>query len=234
MSATDGKFQIDPEIGLVTVKAALDQSEKNQYNITVFARDHGIPAKMTQVPLTIYVDNSNKHAPVFNQFSYYVNILEGSQLNEPIVQFTATDKDEGEPGQILYSISKGNEGNNFVININSGVVSLVRNLDSEEKQFYEVEVVASDRGEPSKRATTILHITVTDVNDNAPVFQPLPGQLYSAQVIQANQLVYTFQTTDADSSLNGNNRVRYQLIRGGDRYACTVLDFKNICVFGDL
>ena len=218
MSATDGKFEINPETGLVRVKSALDQSEKSQYNVTVFAKDHGIPAKMAEVPLTIYVDNSNKHTPAFNEFSYYVNIVEGSQLNEAIVQFTAADKDEGDTGEVLYGITKGNDDNNFAIDVTSGVVSLVRNLDYEEKQFYEVEVTAIDRGEPPKSATVILHVTVTDVNDNAPVFQEIPAEVYAAQVIQVDQLVYTFQATDADSSLNGNNRVRYQLIRGNDRY----------------
>ena len=81
MSATEGKFEIEPETGLVQVKNSLDQSEKRQYSVTVFARDHGIPANTAGVSLSIFVDNSNKHSPVFSQFSNYINLLEGSSLN---------------------------------------------------------------------------------------------------------------------------------------------------------
>lgn len=35
---------------------------------------------------------------------------------------------------------------------------------------YELVVVASDGGDPPKSGSTIVNITVVDVNDNAPVF----------------------------------------------------------------
>ena len=217
MSATEGKFEIEPETGLVQVKNSLDQSEKRQYSVTVFARDHGIPANTAEVSLSIFVDNSNKHSPVFSQFSNYINLLEGSSLNEPLIQFNATDKDEGQAGDILYVISRGNEEDHFVIEMNSGIVRLIKNLDYEKRKFYEIEVTATDRGEPPKSATSILHVSVTDVNDNPPVFQPLPAEVYASQIIEAGELVFRFHAADADSSLNGNNKVRYQVVRGNDR-----------------
>ena len=161
--------------------------------MTVFAKDHGIPAKMGDVPVAIYVDNSNKYTPSFNQFSYYVNVQEDLRLNEPITRFTATDKDEGSAGEVWYKVSRGNEDNKFAIDLSLGIVVLINPLDYEKKEYYEIEITASDRSESPKSATAILHVTVTDVNDNAPVFQSLPAEVYSAQVIQANQLVYTFQ-----------------------------------------
>ena len=217
MSSTEGKFVIEAETGLVQVKSSLDQSEKRQYSVTVFARDHGIPANIAEVSLSIFVDNSNKHSPVFSQFSNYINLLEGSSLNEPLIQFNATDKDEGLVDDILYGISRGNEEDHFVIEINSGVVGLIKDLDYEKRQFYEIEVTAMDRGEPPRSATSILHVTVTDVNDNAPVFQSFPTEVYTSQVVEAGELIFRFHATDADSSLNGNNKVRYQVVRGNDR-----------------
>ena len=217
MSATEGKFEIEQETGLVQVKNSLDQSEKRQYSVTVFARDHGIPANTAEVSLSIFVDNSNKHSPVFSQFSNYINLLEGSSLNEPLIQFNATDKDEGQAGDILYVISRDNEEDHFVIEMNSGIVRLIKNLDYEKRKFYEIEVTATDRGEPPKSATSILHVSVTDVNDNAPVFQPLPAEVYASHIIEAGELVFRFHAADADSSLNGNNKVRYQVVRGNDR-----------------
>ena len=217
ISATEGKFLINPETGDVQLKAALNESERRHYSVTVFARDHGIPAKTTEVPLNIFVDNSNKHEPVFSQFSYYINLLEGSHLNEPLAQFEATDKDEEEAGDVWYRISGGNEDEPFTIDTNSGILGLVKDLDYEKKQFYQVEVTAADRGEPSKSATAILHVTVTDVNDNAPVFPPLPVLLYRPGIVQAGEVIHVFQATDRDSSLNGNNKVNYRLLKGNDR-----------------
>ena len=50
-----------------------------------------------------------------------------------------------------------------------GEIITKQTLDREERKLYEVLVVASDAG--GKSSLTTVRITVTDVNDNAPIFQ---------------------------------------------------------------
>ncbi len=219
MSATDGKFAIEADSGLVKLKAALDQSDNSEYITTIFARDHGIPANMAEAQLTIHVDNSNKHTPVFTQFLYSVSVHEDANVNDAVAEFTATDKDEGLAGEIQYEITRGNEDGIFSIQPTEGVLRLASSLDYEQKQNYLIEVTALDSGTPRKSATAILHVTVTDVDDNAPAFPSYPAEVYSAQVIPPDTLLFTFHAVDADSSMNGNNGVEYHFESGSDRYS---------------
>lgn len=216
LSASDGKFQIEANSGWVTLKSALNQSDNREHAMTVFARDHGIPARTAQTQLQVIVDNSNRHAPVFSRFSYDVVVPENLNPGATIEQFTATDQDQDPTGQVRYEITEGDE-DVFEIDPYRGAVSLKKVLDFEQKPFYEMKVTALDSGTPIKSTAVTLHVTVTDVNDNGPIFQPFPRELRVAKALPANELVCTFHATDADSPVNDNNRVRYQLIRGTDR-----------------
>ena len=51
-----------------------------------------------------------------------------------------------------------------------GVISVNSLLDYEEIQLIVATVVARDAGSPPLTATALINVTLTDVNDNAPVF----------------------------------------------------------------
>ncbi|NXS57380.1 PCDGA protein, partial [Brachypteracias leptosomus] len=62
---------------------------------------------------------------------------------------TATDADEGMNGHVKYSMKKLLDlaSELFHLNSETGVITLVRNLDFEERDSYELEVQARDGGE---------------------------------------------------------------------------------------
>lgn len=66
---------------------------------------------------------------------------------------------------LKYTISQGD--NKFTIDRYSGKVVLNGPLDYETKKLYQINVTASDSEHVAK---TTLTIKVTDVNDNAPIF----------------------------------------------------------------
>ena len=63
----------------------------------------------------------------------------------------------------------------FYIDTNSGVIRVKTSLDREDVDTYSLTVTASDR-DPNiadiKTASVNITITLTDVNDNDPVFSP--------------------------------------------------------------
>ena len=81
---------------------------------------------------------------------------------------------------VVYSIATGNVGGAFAVGSSSGVVSVAVSLDREVTGFYTLQVLATD---PASGFSTgaVVEITVTDINDNAPMFQftafelPLPA-----------------------------------------------------------
>jgi hypothetical protein len=62
----------------------------------------------------------------------------------------------------------------FSINDTSGVITVASDLDRENVNSYRLTVKAADRGTPSQFSSREVLITVTDVNDNDPIFTADP------------------------------------------------------------
>lgn len=87
-------------------------------------------------------------------------------------------------------------------------IHLKGSLDRESKDFYSLELLAADGGQPPKTGSMFVDISISDENDNAPVFQNLPNYLE----IPENTVVSNFfrvQALDKDIDLNG--KVEYRL-----------------------
>ncbi|NXU66994.1 PCDGA protein, partial [Horornis vulcanius] len=60
---------------------------------------------------------------------------------------TATDADEGQNGNVKYSLKKKKTSSQiFHLNSETGAIALLRSLDFEEDDTYELEVQAHDGG----------------------------------------------------------------------------------------
>ena len=66
----------------------------------------------------------------------------------------------------LYSLS-----GIFVLNNQTGALSLVKPLDYESAVQYTLNISACDTGEPPRKAFSNVTIHVIDVNDNSPALQ---------------------------------------------------------------
>lgn len=67
----------------------------------------------------------------------------------------------------------------------AGVISIVEPLDYERAHNYILTVVATDLGVPPLSTQATVNITVTDSNDNPPIFTQLS---YNAQVKEHTQI----------------------------------------------
>ena len=75
---------------------------------------------------------------------------------------------------------------------------------------FQLNVVCQDHGAPSLRSDKLLQVTVTDANDNAPIFSK---NVYRIEVFENTPLGFPFASvlaTDADSGDNG--RITYSLV----------------------
>ena len=61
----------------------------------------------------------------------------------------------------------------------------VSSLDFESEKQYMITVMATDSGTPPLSNTAIVHINVTDANDNDPIFRM---KTYSASVVENNAI----------------------------------------------
>ena len=116
------------------------------------------------------------------------------------LQVSATDRD-GDTN-LEYSITAGAD-NLFDIGRSNGSVIVIGKLDRETKMKYDLIVTATDSGPVSFRGSATVTVTLTDVNDNAPVFREA---VYRASIFEAStdstQFIVRVSASDADSGDN--------------------------------
>ena len=157
-----------------------------------------------------------------------------SERNEsvPIATVVAEDDDTDLAGQIEFSIPivlstpQGGTAEDttsatiFKIDPRSGAFNAPDGLDAEAYTQHIVTVRASDMGNPIKFDETEIQITVTDENDNAPVFSDGP---YSLPTVTEAQLSFgvvgSVTAQDYDLTSPNNDIVSYFLVTQDSRFS---------------
>uniref|UniRef100_U3KKZ9 Cadherin domain-containing protein n=1 Tax=Ficedula albicollis TaxID=59894 RepID=U3KKZ9_FICAL len=190
---------------LVLAKA-LDREEAAFHELVLRAMDGGDPARTGTARIRVKVLDANDNAPVFSQAEYTVRVPEDVPVGSVLVTVTATDTDEGLNGHVKYSIQKITEKATqiFELHCDTGEVSLLRSLDFEEGYYYELEVQAHDGG--GLFDTTNVVVTVTDVNDNAPLLRVSSALNEISEDAPSGTVVALLHLQDRDSGVNGEVR----------------------------
>ncbi|XP_028308625.1 cadherin EGF LAG seven-pass G-type receptor 3 [Gouania willdenowi] len=164
----DGDFTIEPTSGIVRTFRRLDRESVPFYELTAYAVDRGVPPQKTPVHIQVTVLDVNDNAPVFPADDFEVLVKENSAVGSVVAQITATDPDEGANAQIMYQIVEGNIPEIFQMDIFSGELTSLIDLDYESRNEYVIVVQATSAPLVS-RAT--VRIKLLDQNDNEPTLQ---------------------------------------------------------------
>ncbi|KAM5292012.1 cadherin EGF LAG seven-pass G-type receptor 3 isoform 2-T2 [Ctenodactylus gundi] len=162
----DGDFTIEPTSGIVRTVRRLDREAVPVYELTAYAVDRGVPPLRTPVSIQVTVQDVNDNAPVFPAEEFEVQVKENSIVGSVVAQITAVDPDEGPNAHIMYQIVEGNIPELFQMDIFSGELTALIDLDYEARQEYVIVVQATSAPLVS-RAT--VHVRLVDQNDNSPV-----------------------------------------------------------------
>ncbi|XP_040322600.1 protocadherin beta-3-like, partial [Herpailurus yagouaroundi] len=181
---------------------SLDREEQPEFILTLTALDGGSPHRSGIAKIHILVLDINDNAPEFTQTLYEVQILENSPLNSVVVTVSATDLDTGNFGTVSYAFFHASEEirKTFQLNPITGDIQLVKYLNFEEMNTYELDIEAKDGGGLSGKTTVI--VQVVDVNDNPPeltlssITSPIPEN-------SPETVVAVFSVSDLDSGENG-------------------------------
>lgn len=164
----DGDFFIEPYSGIIRTARKLDRENVATYNLKAFAVDKGVPPLKAAVDIQVTVLDVNDNAPVFERDEMYIYVEENSAVGSTLARISATDPDEGTNAQILYQIVEGNVPEVFQLDIFSGDLIALTDLDYEAKMEYLIVVQATSAPLVSR---AIIHVRLVDVNDNYPVLQ---------------------------------------------------------------
>ncbi|XP_066525030.1 cadherin EGF LAG seven-pass G-type receptor 1 [Hoplias malabaricus] len=164
----EGDFIIEQFSGIIRTNRKLDRENVPVYNLKAFAVDRGVPPLKAEVDIQVTVLDINDNAPVFEKDELYIDVKENSPVDSIVARITATDPDDGTNAQIMYQIVEGNIPEVFDLDIFTGDLKALTDLDYETKTEYVIVVQATSAPLVS-RAT--VHIRLVDVNDNEPVLQ---------------------------------------------------------------
>ncbi|MBN3295144.1 CELR2 protein, partial [Amia calva] len=164
----DGDFIIESTSGIVRTLRRLDRENVPVYELRAFAVDKGVPALKTPVDIQVSILDVNDNPPVFEKDEFDILVEENSPIGLVVARVTASDPDEGSNAQIMYQIVEGNIPEVFQLDIFSGELTALVDLDYESKAEYVIVVQATSAPLVS-RAT--VHIKLVDQNDNLPVLK---------------------------------------------------------------
>lgn len=205
-------FDISSSGDIVTVRQ-LDHEARETHDLIVRAETRASPPLVSHTRVLVHVGDINDNAPQFETDRYSAVVAEGSGPGTRVIQVVADDPDFGLNGELYYLMSNESVRGMFVCDSTTGLVSLTGELDRESVAEYRLSVAAVDRGIPRMSSVTEVVVTVSDVNDNAPVFlQPSYSGAVNEDALPGT-IILTVSAADADVA--PNNAVTYH-VAGGD------------------
>ncbi|XP_023473309.1 protocadherin alpha-11 isoform X10 [Equus caballus] len=189
----------------LTLKKSLDREKTPELNLLLTAADGGKPELTGTVQLFVRVLDINDNDPEFEQSEYKVRLMENAAKETFVIKLNATDPDEGVNGEVTYSLMsiKPNGKPLFTLDENNGEVRVNGTLDYEENKFYEIEVQATDKGNPPMAGHCTVWVEILDVNDNAPEVSVTSLSLPVREDTQPSTVIALISVSDRDSGANG-------------------------------
>lgn len=203
-------FRIDTITGEIRLYGELDYESQRQYILIIEAYDEASTPLRSNMTMVIDVQDVNDNIPIFTKDTYYFDILENVTMNTKFSQVSATDRDTGNNGRIMYQLARTPYSEKFGIFSTDGFLYVRDTLDRETDDLYVLHVLAMDDGTPIQSATAVVQIQVLDVNDNTPVFTE-PS--YSFTVVENQRVGTTLgHVLATDRDIDDNGKLLYAII----------------------
>ena len=131
------------------------ERDKERYDVTVVATDHGNPQNTNEVVVQVYIVNINDHPPLFSDNLPYLGcVVHGTEKNVPVTRVEAMDNDLV-PLPIRYhfiALTKADKPtlSLFWIDPLNGTVYTKKKITSSMKPIYEITIAATEESGDDK------------------------------------------------------------------------------------
>ncbi len=231
--------QID-DTASITLGKALDYEAITEYTLTMSVKN--TYDLVSEVIIKFKVEDVNDNIPYFTEVTTG-SISENEPPGTPVMQVRAFDMD-GTSANNIISFELADNTEYFTIDSTTGNITALTTFDREERDFYNVKVIATDNspsslyntGEPN-RGQQVFRIEIADKNDHPPHFQQ---DEYIAEKLpedaNINSLVIEVNAEDNDAA----SQISYTIVNGniGDAFKIesstgnirvnSPLDYENI------
>ena len=213
-------FYINSTTGVILTRTVFDREVTDAYHFYVVGIDNGYPSLTSSVMAMVVITDENDHTPVFNPVNSNITVAEDHSILVPVLLLNASDSDIGRNAELHFALlnttaysnlnesrSSGqlNTENYFMVDEMTGRISLIRPLDYDIGiHVLALNVEVRDSGDVVQlSATTIVRISVEDVNDNPPVFERSSVNSTIPEHSPVGTTVTRLVASDADSGDNG-------------------------------
>uniref|UniRef100_A0A3Q0S890 Cadherin domain-containing protein n=1 Tax=Amphilophus citrinellus TaxID=61819 RepID=A0A3Q0S890_AMPCI len=200
-------FEINELNGDLILKSSIDYEKARLYELDVQVSDQGGLSDACKV--IVEVTDENDNPPSINIMSKSNTLSENMKPGTVVTMLNIQDPDSDENGKVLCILKENlpftikSSTNNFFTVVTDS------DLDRERASEYNITVTCSDEGVPSLSSSVILTLQISDVNDNAPVFERTSYEAYIVENNTPGLSIFTVKATDTD--WNQNARVSYLL-----------------------
>ncbi|XP_075715461.1 protocadherin gamma-C5-like [Rhinoderma darwinii] len=196
-------FSLNEQTGEIYINELVDFENQNFYELSIKATDKGFPKLKGSCIVQVEIEDVNDNSPQIIFTSVTNNIPENSPFGDVVGFLNVRDKDSGKNGEIKLDLSPNVP---FKIRHLKNRFALVTdgNLDREEISQYTIELTASDLGSPPLYSKTSVTLSVSDINDNAPVFTQSTYNAFITENSDPGTLLCTVSATDLDEGVNSD------------------------------
>ncbi|EMP35336.1 Protocadherin gamma-B5 [Chelonia mydas] len=202
------KFSLDSENGKITIKEPLDFEETRDYTMAVEAKDGG--GLVTHCKVEIEVIDENDNAPEVTFTSVSSPVPEDSVPGTVIALISVNDLDFGDNGKVSchllddFPFTIVSSSNNYYKLLTDST------LDRERTPEYNITITATDKGSPALSTQKTILLQISDINDNAPVFEKPSYTAYVPENNPSGASIFSVKASDRD--LDRNARVTYSIL----------------------
>ncbi|MCI4385422.1 hypothetical protein PGIGA_G00050270 [Pangasianodon gigas] len=194
---------------LIKNPAAVDYEKKQTMIVQVVATDAGKAEFVSTATVTIKINDKNDNSPTFEKDDYKLTVPEHCENGIILDTITATDADALDDGLLTYKLFP--ESIPFDVFPKNGTV-YVKNgedLDRERRNTYSATLQARDSA--GNVGTTVLEITIEDINDQTPQFLRNP---YEGFFPENKVLEFKVEARDDDEPGSPNSILKYSIEPG--------------------
>ncbi|XP_075715468.1 protocadherin gamma-B1-like [Rhinoderma darwinii] len=201
-------FSIDSLKGEIKIIGKLDYEMSETHEMTVEAKDGG--GLVTHCKVSIQVIDVNDNAPDITVTTFAATIPEDSPAGTVIAIINVRDLDSGVNGEILCVISNPKDFQLLPTSSNYYKLVTAASMDRERNSAYNVTIQCMDKGSPPLSTNKTIQLTISDVNDNAPVFERMNYIVYIIENNQPGTSIQNILASDLDQGDNG--KMTYSIV----------------------
>ncbi|XP_044220334.1 protocadherin gamma-C5-like isoform X1 [Thunnus albacares] len=203
-------FDINPLTGEITLKGELDYETTKSYDIDITAKDKGSPEMEGHCRVQVDIIDSNDNVPEIVLTSQPKPVREDAPSGTVVALISARDLDSGDNGKVTLQLTKGSPFNLKPSFSNNYALVTSGGLDRETRVTYDIELTATDSGSPPLSSKKIIPVSITDVNDNPPLFSHSSYNVYLKENGAPGSILYSVSASDLD--FGENAKISYSIL----------------------